>query len=74
MAALNYVIQLVDTTDNGLGPYTLAVIENPTLVTDGTTRKSDTNATGTKNFQELAAIGALHAGSLIAQANNTGTN
>lgn len=75
MAALNYSIYLEDQGDNGLGPYTVSLRENPSTPPAGGTEKlSDTNALGTKNFGELAYLASQFAHSLIANANDVDDN
>lgn len=85
MATLNYSINLTDTSGNGLGPYTISILKNPTpasggtdisaragsVVSGGTTVNLATNPTGVLNPQELMGYAAHVLGDDIAAANQS---
>lgn len=85
MAALNYSINLTDTSNNGVGPYTIQILKNPTAASGGTdisVRAGSvlsggalvnlaTNPTGVINPQELMGYAAHVCGDDIANANQS---
>ena len=85
MAALNYSINLTDTSGSGLGPYTISILKNPTAATGGTDISARaggiisggsvvnlaTNPTGVINPQELMGYAAHVVGDDIANTNQS---
>lgn len=83
MAAINFSVNLVETGNNGSGPYTITLLQNPTAATGGTDVSANagtvyfggaqvnltTNPVGTINPQELMAYAAHVFGDIIAAAN-----
>ena len=61
--AFNYAINLTDAASqgDGTGPYTVVLLQNPTLATGGTTKYSNTNTLGTLNILELTKQAILAA-------------
>lgn len=83
MAALNYQINLTDTSNSGLGPYTVQVLKNGTPASGGTDISARlggvisggavvnlaTNPTGVINPQELTMYASRAIGDDIANTN-----
>lgn len=85
MAALNFSVNLTDTSGAGIGPWTAVVLQNPTAATGGTdiTANAGTqyvnsaqvnilaNQVGTINPQELMGYAAHVLGDVIANTNQS---
>lgn len=74
MAALNYTIEVLDTGDNGSGPYTMSLTQNANSVAGGTSKLTDTNSLGTENMLELIEHASRFAAGLNAAAQESSTD